>query len=178
MIVRRIGYLAQTVPMTPGKTDYTIVLQKDVLRLETQVVTGVATRVASQNAANAVSVVNTQDINQVPAPTMENSLQGKIPGAVIQQNNGGAPGGGLQIQVRGVTSIYGNALAALCGRRRRSSTTRRSNAGENAINQSGGGVNSIGSGSAAPTGRRRATRTTASIASPTSTPTTSSHSRS
>src|SRR5215472_7369261 len=85
MTVRRIGYLAQVVPLTAGKTDYTIVLQKDVLRLETQVVTGVATTVASQNAANAVSVVNTQDINQVPSPTIENSLQGKIPGAVIQQ---------------------------------------------------------------------------------------------
>jgi len=56
--VRRIGYLAQTVPITAGKTDYTIVLQKDILRLQTEVVTGVATTVASQNAANAVAVVN------------------------------------------------------------------------------------------------------------------------
>ena len=45
----------------------------------------------------------------MPAPTMENSIQGKMPGAVIQSNNGGAPGGGMQIQVRGVTSINGNA---------------------------------------------------------------------
>ncbi len=146
MTVRRIGYLAQVVPLTPGKTDYTIVLQKDVLRLETQVVTGVATSVASQNAANAVSVVNTTDINQVPAPTMENSLQGKIPGAVIQQNNGGAPGGGLSIQVRGVTSIFGNALPLYIvdGVVVNNETVE---AGDNAINQSGGGVNSIGSGS-------------------------------
>ncbi len=145
MTVRRIGYLAQIVAITPGKTDYTIVLQKDVLRLETQVVTGVATSVASQNAANAVSVVNTTDINQVPAPTMENSLQGKIPGAVIQQNNGGAPGGGLQIQVRGVTSIFGNALPLYIvdGVVVNNETVE---AGDNAINQSGGGVNSIGSG--------------------------------
>jgi TonB-linked SusC/RagA family outer membrane protein len=146
MTVRRIGYLAQVVPLTPGKTDYTIVLAKDVLRLETQVVTGVATSVASQNAANAVSVVNTQDINQVPAPTMENSLQGKIPGAVIQQNNGGAPGGGLQIQVRGVTSINGNAspLYVVDGIVVNNEVVE---AGDNAINQSGGGVNSVGSGS-------------------------------
>ncbi len=146
MTVRRIGYLAQTVTITPGKTDYTIVLAKDVLRLETQVVTGVATSVASQNAANAVSVVNTQDINQVPTPTIENSLQGKIPGAVIQQNNGGAPGGGLQIQVRGVTSINGNALPLYIvdGVIVNNETVE---AGDNAINQSGGGVNSIGSGS-------------------------------
>ena len=78
--VRRIGYLAQTIPIIAGKTDYTIVLQKDVLRLETQVVTGVATSVASQNAANAVSVVTTQDINQVPAPTTGELAPGQDPG--------------------------------------------------------------------------------------------------
>ena len=37
---------------------------------------------------------------------------------MIQSNNGGAPGGGLQIQVRGITSINGNADAALRDRRR------------------------------------------------------------
>ena len=43
LTVRRIGYLAQTVPIAAGKTEYTIALHKDVLRLETQVVTGVTT---------------------------------------------------------------------------------------------------------------------------------------
>ena len=109
LTVRRIGYLAQAVPLTAGKTTYTVVLQKDVLRLEAQVVTGVATTVASQNAANAVSVVNADALNQVPTPTVENSIQGKIPGAEISQVNGGAPGGGMQIQIRGVTSINANA---------------------------------------------------------------------
>ena len=109
LTVRRIGYLAQTVPITAGKTDYTITLQKDVLRLEAQVVTGVATTVSSQNAANAVSAVSSTEINETPAPTIENSVQGKIPGAVIGTNNGGAPGGGMQIQIRGITSINANA---------------------------------------------------------------------
>lgn len=40
--VRRIGYRAETVTLEPGETDYTVALQKDVLRLESQVVTGVA----------------------------------------------------------------------------------------------------------------------------------------
>ncbi len=107
--VRRIGYLAQTIPIAPGKTDYTIALQRDVLRLEAEVVTGVATTVSSQNAANAVSAVNSAAIEETPAPTIENSVQGKIPGAVITANNGGAPGGGMQVQIRGITSINANA---------------------------------------------------------------------
>ncbi len=57
LTARRIGYLAQTVPLTPGATDYTIPMKKDVLRLETQVVTGVATTTSAQNAANAVQML-------------------------------------------------------------------------------------------------------------------------
>jgi TonB-dependent starch-binding outer membrane protein SusC len=107
--VRRIGYLAQTVPITAGETRYTITLQKDVLRLQAEVVTGVATTVSTQNAANAVSVVSAQAVNEVPAPTIENAIQGQIPGAIIGQNNGGAPGVGMQVQIRGITSINANA---------------------------------------------------------------------
>jgi TonB-linked SusC/RagA family outer membrane protein len=148
--VHRIGYLAQTVSIVPGKTDYTIAMEKDVLRLQTEVVTGLATTVASQNAANAVSVINTQDINQVPSPTIENAIQGKIPGAVIQSNNGGAPGGGLQMQVRGVTSINGNTLPmyVVDGVIVNNETV---NDDENALNNSGGGLTSTGqSASGAP----------------------------
>ncbi len=143
MSVRRIGYLAQTVTITPGKSSYQIALEKDVLRLETQVVTGLSTTVASQNAANAVSVVTTQSVNQVPAPTLENSLEGKIPGAVIESNNGGAPGGGLQMQIRGVTSINGNSnpLYVIDGVILDNNTV---NSDLNAINQSGGGLSPTG----------------------------------
>src|SRR5262249_28118784 len=40
--------------------------------------------------------------------TVENAIQAAIRGVFGQQNNGGAPGGGLQVQVRGITSIYAN----------------------------------------------------------------------
>ncbi len=106
--VRRIGYLPQTVPLVAGQTDYTVALHQDVLHLEAQVVTGVATTVSSQNAANAISVVDGQQLNDVPTPTLENALQGQIPGALVSQNNGGAPGGGLQVQIRGITTLYAN----------------------------------------------------------------------
>src|SRR6202007_1174266 len=91
------------------QNDVTVELTKDPLKLETQVVTGVATSISSRNAANAVAVVNSDQINEVPAPTLETALQSKIPGATIEQNNGGAPGGGLQIQIRGITSIEADA---------------------------------------------------------------------
>ncbi|MBA3646541.1 MAG: SusC/RagA family TonB-linked outer membrane protein [Gemmatimonadaceae bacterium] len=106
--VRRIGYTQKTVDVGPAATDVAVVLTRDVLQLETQVVTGTATTVSSRNAANAVAVVSGEQLNRAPTPTIENALQGKIPGAVITTNSG-APGGGAQVQLRGVTSIGANS---------------------------------------------------------------------
>lgn len=102
--VRRIGYIAKVVPVTGVQGEVNASLDKDVLQLETQVVTGTATVVSSQNAANAVAVVSSEQINRVPAPTIDNALQGKVAGAIISQNSG-APGGGTQVQIRGISTI-------------------------------------------------------------------------
>ncbi len=50
--------------------------------------------------------VGTEELNRAPAAALEQALQGKVPGAMISMNSG-APGGGAQIQIRGVTSILG-----------------------------------------------------------------------
>ena len=55
--VRRIGYIAKVVPHSAAQSEVTVPLDTDALQLETQVVTGTAPAVSSQNAANAVSVV-------------------------------------------------------------------------------------------------------------------------
>lgn len=104
--VRRIGYQAKTVPVATTQSTANVSLAKDVLQLEAQVVTGQATTVSSQNAANSVTVINTEALNRVPQPTIENGLQGKVPGAIISQNSG-APGGGIQVQIRGSNTVNG-----------------------------------------------------------------------
>lgn len=110
LTVRRIGYTSASAPVAADQGSVTIAIKRDVLKLDAQVITGVATTISSRNSANDVAVLSADQINQVPAPTIENALQGKIAGAVIQQNNGGAPGGGLQVQIRGITSI--NSVAS------------------------------------------------------------------
>jgi TonB-linked SusC/RagA family outer membrane protein len=102
--VRRIGFLVRTVPVGSGDAELNVALGRDVLQLETQVVTGTATTVSSINAANAVTVILGEKLNRVPTQTLDNALQGKVPGATITQNSG-APGGGIQVQLRGVSSI-------------------------------------------------------------------------
>jgi len=106
LVARRIGYRRATQLLGAGIDVADIRLDQDLLQLETVVVTGQATSVSSQNAANAVTVVGTGEINRVPQPTVDNALMGKVPGAVITQN-GGAPGGGVQLQIRGSNTING-----------------------------------------------------------------------
>lgn len=137
--IRRIGYRQTIAPIPVDTGDMTVLLTQDVLKLEAMVVTGLATTIASTNAANDVAVLNAEDVSRVSAPTVENALQGKITGALIQQNNGGAPGGGMQIQVRGITSIYANAqpLYVIDGVMVNNETV---NSGLNSISHSEGGV--------------------------------------
>ncbi|MDO8502786.1 MAG: SusC/RagA family TonB-linked outer membrane protein [Gemmatimonadaceae bacterium] len=104
--VRRIGYAPKNIAVASGLTEVAISLPRDVLELDKQVITGTATTVASVNAPNAVTVLSTDQINRVPAQTLDNALQGKIPGAIVSTNSG-APGGGTQIQLRGVNTING-----------------------------------------------------------------------
>jgi TonB-linked SusC/RagA family outer membrane protein len=107
--VRRIGYTQKTIAVPAGATDANVSLARDVLQLETQVVTGTATTVSSVNAANAVTVISGEKLNRAPAQTIDYALQGKIPGAVVTQNSG-APGGGVQVQLRGVSTINSSFL--------------------------------------------------------------------
>jgi TonB-linked SusC/RagA family outer membrane protein len=106
VVVRRIGYRRTTATLPATQDAVDLKLEKDVLQLETQVITGQATTVSSQNAANAVTVVAGAEVNRVPQPNIENALQGKVPGAVITQNSG-APGGGVQVQIRGSNTVNG-----------------------------------------------------------------------
>jgi TonB-dependent starch-binding outer membrane protein SusC len=56
------------------------------------------------NLLNGASTVKGDDVNKVTADTVEDALQGKLAGANIQANSG-APGGGMQIKLRGVSTI-------------------------------------------------------------------------
>ena len=104
LVVRAIGYKRRevAVPASQGTAD--VALEPDVFKLQEVVVTGQATGVERQNLPNAVATVDAADISRAPTPTLESALQGKIPGALIQANSG-APGGGIQLNLRGVSTI-------------------------------------------------------------------------
>ncbi|HVH09959.1 MAG TPA: SusC/RagA family TonB-linked outer membrane protein [Gemmatimonadales bacterium] len=105
--IRAIGYGRKVVVVGPGETDVTVALAEDPFKLEAVVITGQATTLERRNATTATVKVNGDEANNAPAQSVEQALQGKVAGAVISMNSG-APGGGAQIQIRGITSILGN----------------------------------------------------------------------
>jgi len=105
--VRRIGYRRQLVAVPASQETMNVTLEKDVLKLEEVVVTGTATTIERAHAATATAVVHGDEVIRAPALDLTNALQGKVIGARINMNSG-APGGGGQIQIRGVTSLNGN----------------------------------------------------------------------
>jgi TonB-dependent starch-binding outer membrane protein SusC len=107
LLVRRIGFKRKTVAVPAGQGDVVIALERDVLQLEAQVVTGQATTMDRKNAATASTLVTGDNVSAVQSASLESALQGKVVGANISMNSG-APGGGGQIQIRGVTSILGS----------------------------------------------------------------------
>ena len=107
LVVRGIGYKRQDVTLPASQSTVNVALEPDVFKLEEIVITGQATGVARQNLPNAVAVVDAGELTRAPSQTLESALQGKIPGALIQANSG-APGGGYQLSMRGVSTINGS----------------------------------------------------------------------
>ena len=106
ILISRTGFKTQTLTATANLLS--IVLEEDMARLEEVVVTGLATTVKRRNSANAVATVSAKELSgTAPAQTLDGALNGKIAGANIISNSG-APGGGVSIKLRGVTTVYGS----------------------------------------------------------------------
>lgn len=106
LLVRAIGYKRATKALPAGQTSADFALEKDPLLLESVVVTGQATTIDKRSATTAVASVSGEALTDVTAPTMDVALVGKISGVNLQTNSG-APGGGIQMQIRGNNTILG-----------------------------------------------------------------------
>jgi TonB-linked SusC/RagA family outer membrane protein len=106
--IRSLGYRSRDVVVGPTVTTVNVGLERDVLRIEQVVITGQATSIERRSVPNAVAVIEAADLAAVPTASIEQQLLGKVAGADIQQNSG-APGGGVQVRLRGVTSVNADA---------------------------------------------------------------------
>jgi TonB-dependent starch-binding outer membrane protein SusC len=107
-----IGRRSVTRSVTLG-TDATVALgevrlAESALELDEIIVTGTGAATARRAIGNAVSTLTPRQLEEAPAITIDQALQGKVSGALITSNTG-TPGGGISIRLRGTSSITGGA---------------------------------------------------------------------
>ena len=105
--VSYIGYGTQTINIADGNFA-NIVMADDFNQLDEVVVTGLASSVKRSNLANSVATISSAELTGVTSQqTVDGALYGKLTGVNIVQSNG-APGGGIALRLRGVSSLSGN----------------------------------------------------------------------
>ena len=97
-----IGYVSQEVPVS-GIKIINVTLQEEVSKLDEVVVVGYGTMKKS-DLTGSVSGVKAKDFNTGLVSSPSQLIQGRVAGVNIT-NNGGEPGGGVTIRVRGSNSI-------------------------------------------------------------------------
>jgi len=101
-----VGYTTQTIPVT-GQTTLNIVMTEDFNQLDEVVIVGYGTRKKS-HLTGAVSKVGGEDVAAIQASRVDDALAGKLPGVLIQNQNG-SPGADPKIQIRAASSISGDS---------------------------------------------------------------------
>ncbi len=137
LVFSSIGYSSQEIAASEAGD---IALRTDVTNLDEVVVTGLATSVKRSNLANSVASISSDNLTGITnQSTLDGSLSGKFLGADIRANSG-APGGGISMRLRGVTSIFGDQqpLFIVDGVYVDNSTT---SLGNNIVSEAAGGGN-------------------------------------
>jgi TonB-linked SusC/RagA family outer membrane protein len=112
LVFSGVGYASKEVAIG-SSTTINVVLSEDAANLDEIVVSGLATNVKRGNAANAVASLSAKDLTGTTTPvTTDGAMQGKLAGANIV-SNGSMPGGGFNMQFRGVSTLGSSASQPL-----------------------------------------------------------------
>ena len=104
IVVSYVGYKSKEITYT-GQNDLTIKMDLDTTSLADVVVTGYGVQRKS-DLLGSVGSIKSEALKELPVTSVEQALQGRMPGVQVQQSSG-QPGAGISIRVRGVTSIAG-----------------------------------------------------------------------
>ncbi len=108
LVFSTLGYSTKEIQVT-GSATLNVTMEESYLGLDEVVVSGLASTVKRSNLGNAVTTISAAELTgTTAAQTLDGALSGKFTGALVTANSG-APGGGLSIKLRGITSINGNS---------------------------------------------------------------------
>jgi len=105
LLISMIGYQSKEVKIGQ-RTSLEIKLEQTAIKLDDVVVIGYG-KTRRKDVTGAISSISGEELRKTPAATFDQALQGKVAGLVVQQVSG-QPGGGVSVQIRGVSSINGN----------------------------------------------------------------------
>jgi TonB-dependent starch-binding outer membrane protein SusC len=105
LVFSYVGYTAQEVAVA-GRNAISIQLTPELLGLDEVVVIGYGTARRS-DLVGSTSSVSTADVVKQPAARIDQALQGRSPGLVIQ-NTSAAPDANFTIRIRGANSLSGS----------------------------------------------------------------------
>lgn len=102
LVFSYIGMLTKEVSID-DRTTVNVVLQEDVASLDEVVVVAYGTQ-TKESLTGSVSVVKSEELEQIPVSTFEQTLRGSTAGLQASAVDG-APGGNTQVRIRGIGSI-------------------------------------------------------------------------
>jgi TonB-dependent starch-binding outer membrane protein SusC len=104
LIISAVGYVKQEIVI--GKEiRFLIILKAQVINLEDVVVIGYGTQKRKDVNSSIVSI-KAEDLKNLPQTGIDQMLQGKASGVTVTQNSG-APGGGVSVKIRGISTFGG-----------------------------------------------------------------------
>ncbi|MDJ1485573.1 TonB-dependent receptor [Cytophagaceae bacterium YF14B1] len=87
------------------KTQINMVLIPNITILDDVVVVGYGTS-SRKDVTGSIASISGDELRKIQPTTFDQALQGKMPGVIVQQVSG-QPGGGVSVQIRGISSFTG-----------------------------------------------------------------------
>ncbi len=101
LIISFIGFETVQIPVSDKTSSINVSLSEVSTALNDILVTGYTSQ-RRKDITGSVAVVNVSNMKSIPAGTVESALQGQASGVTVI--NSGAPGGGSNVRIRGITS--------------------------------------------------------------------------
>jgi len=101
LVFSYVGYASQELPIN-GRPTINVILNDDAQALQQVNVVAVGYGTARrQDVTGSIASVSSEQLAKVPVTTTDQALQGRAAGVQVT-NNDGAPGAGVQVQIRGI----------------------------------------------------------------------------
>jgi len=111
LILSYIGFKSLEV-VVGSSVEFSLVLEEDVTDLGAVTVNAGYYTVSDKERTGSISSISAADIEEQPVTNVLATMQGRMPGVFITQD-GGVPGSGFQIQIRGQNSLRTDANVPL-----------------------------------------------------------------